>query len=96
MLTSKERAKLRALANNIDTLFQVGKDGVTENVAAAANDAIEARELIKLSVLETADEDVRDAANEIAEIIEAEVVCVIGRKFVLYKENKENKKISLN
>ena len=95
MLNSRQRAQLRGLANNIDTIFQVGKSGVTENTVKQVSDALEARELIKLRCLDNSDYTPRLAADEISEKIGAEVVAVIGTKFVLYKESKENKKIEL-
>ncbi|MBQ1231672.1 MAG: ribosome assembly RNA-binding protein YhbY [Clostridia bacterium] len=95
MLTSKQRAQLRALANSIDTIFQIGKTGVGDQIKKQVEDALEARELIKLRVLETSPQTAREAADEIAEAVGADVVQVIGSRFVLYKESKENKKIVL-
>ena len=92
MLTSKQRAQLRALANSIDTIFQIGKTGVGDQIKKQVEDALEARELIKLRVLETSPQTAREAADEIAEAVGADVVQVIGSRFVLYKESKENKK----
>ncbi len=93
MLTSKQRAALRAMANPIDTIFQVGKGGVNEQMCKSIADALEARELIKLKVLDNSDYTAKEAANEIAEAVGADVVSVVGKKFVLYKESKENKTI---
>lgn len=95
MLTSKQRAQLRGLANSIDTIFQIGKTGVGDQIKKQVEDALEARELIKLRVLETSPQTAREAADEIAEAVGADVVQVIGSRFVLYKESKENKKIVL-
>ncbi len=95
MLTSKQRATLRAMANPIDTIFQVGKGGVNEQMCKSIADALEARELIKLKVLDNSDYTAKEAANEIAEIVGADVVSVVGKKFVLYKESVENKTIIL-
>ncbi len=95
MLTSKQRAYLRSMANGLDTIFQIGKGGVTEEMCRQIDAALEARELIKLRTLDNSDYSPREAANEIAEVIGADVVTVIGSKFVLYKESKENKKIEL-
>ena len=95
MLTSKQRAQLRALANSIDTIFQIGKTGVGNQIKKQVEDALEARELIKLRVLETSPLTAREAADEIAAAVGADVVQVIGSRFVLYKESKENKKIVL-
>ena len=95
MLTSKQRAQLRGLANSIETIFQIGKTGVGDQIKKQVEDALEARELIKLRVLETSPQTAKEAADEIAEAVGADVVQVIGSRFVLYKESKENKKIVL-
>ncbi|MBE6563346.1 MAG: ribosome assembly RNA-binding protein YhbY [Ruminococcaceae bacterium] len=95
MLTSKQRAYLRGLANGLGTIFQIGKGGVSDEMCRQIDAALEARELIKLRTLDNSDYSPREAANEIAEKIGADVVTVIGTKFVLYKESKENKKIEL-
>ena len=81
------------MANPIDTIFQVGKGGVNEQMCKSIADALEARELIKLKVFDNSDYTAKEAANEIAEAVEADVVSVVGKKFVLYKESKENKTI---
>ena len=86
-LTSKQRAQLRGLANSIDTIVQVGKDGIGENLLKQVNDALEARELIKGRVLESAMLTPREAAEELAGKARAEVVQVIGTKFVLYRQS---------
>ena len=87
-LTNKQRAQLRGLANTIDTIVQVGKDGIGENLVKQAGDALEARELIKGRVLENNIEyDARTAAAELAKATRSEVVQVIGSKFVLYRES---------
>lgn len=95
MLTSKQRAQLRSMANSIDAIFQVGKGGINDHLIKQVEDALEKRELIKLSVLETSPQKSREAADIIAEAVGCDVVQVIGSKFVLYKESKENKKIIL-
>ena len=94
-MTSKQRAYLRTMANSLDTIFQVGKSGIGENMCKQISDALEARELIKLRVLENSDYTAKEAAAEIAENVDADVVQVIGTKFVLYKESKDKKKIIL-
>ncbi len=94
-MTSKQRAYLRSLAHSLDTIFQVGKGGVGENMCKQVSDALEARELIKLRVLDNSDYTPREAAEEIAEATGAEVVQVIGTKFVLYKESVDHKTIVL-
>lgn len=95
MITSKQRSYLRGLANDIQPIFQIGKGGVNDNMLTQFSEALEARELIKATILNNSLEDVRETAHYIAEQIGAEVVQVIGSKFVLYKESVENKKIKL-
>ena len=94
-LTSKQRAQLRGLANGIDTILIIGKDGIGDNLVKQANDALEARELIKGKVLETAPSPARESAEEIAAAVGAEVVAVTGRSFVLYRRNEKDPKIRL-
>ena len=87
-LTSKQRAQLRGLANGLETILQIGKDGIGDNLIKQANDALEARELIKGRVLDNNLEyDARRAAEELAKATRSEVVQVIGTKFVLYRES---------
>ena len=95
MITSKQRSYLRSLANTMEPIFQLGKNGLSENFIKQIEEALEARELIKVTVLQNSIEDTRDVCREIAEATEAEEVQVIGSKFVLYRESKENKKIEL-
>jgi len=95
MLTGKQRSYLRSLANGIDSVFQVGKGGVNDNMIKQFNEALEARELIKVTVLKNSLEDVREVCDEAARLTGSEVVQVIGNKFILYKESKENKVIEL-
>lgn len=92
-LSSKQRAQLRGLANGIDTILHVGKDGLGENLLKQANDALEARELIKGRVLENSEFTPREAAEALARATRSEVVQVIGTKFVLYRpsHNKDKK-----
>ena len=92
-LTSKQRAQLRGLANDIDTIVHIGKDGIGDNLVKQANDALEARELIKGRVLENSMLSPREAAEQLAPLTRSEVVQVIGTKFVLYRpsHNKEKK-----
>ena len=85
MLTSKERAELRAQANVIDTTLIVGKDGVTENVVAEADRLLTARELVKGKVLETALMSAREVSDEICEATGADGVSCVGSKFVIYR-----------
>ena len=92
-LTSKQRAQLRGLANTMDTILHIGKDGIGQNLVKQADDALEARELIKGKVLENNIEyDARLAAQELAKATRSEVVQVIGTKFVLYRESHSKPK----
>ncbi|MBR3593804.1 MAG: ribosome assembly RNA-binding protein YhbY [Clostridia bacterium] len=95
MLTGKQRAQLRALANSLETIFQVGKSGINDQLIRQVDETLEARELIKLRVLETSPQSSREAADIIAAETGADVVQVIGSRFVLYRESKEHKKIVL-
>ena len=95
MLNSRQRAQLRGMANTMETIFQVGKGGINDQLIKQVSEALEARELIKLRVLETSPITSREAAEEIASAVSADVVQVIGYRFVLYKESKENKRIVL-
>ena len=95
MLTSKQRAYLRSLATNESAIMQIGKGGISENLKKTVSDALEARELIKLSVLENCDCTPRESAAALADAVGADVVGVIGRKIILYRESKDNKKIEL-
>ena len=92
-LTSKQRAQLRGMAANLDTIVHVGKDGIGENLVKQVNDALEARELIKGRVLENSLLSPREAAQQLAPLTRSEVVQVIGTKFVLYRptHNKDKK-----
>lgn len=94
MLTGKQRSYLKALANSVDTIMQIGKGGITDSVLKQIDDALNARELIKVSVLKNSMLDAKSVANEVAESLGAEYVQSIGSKFVLYRESRE-KKINL-
>ncbi|HAS91805.1 MAG TPA: ribosome assembly RNA-binding protein YhbY [Sedimentibacter sp.] len=91
MLTGKQRSYLKALANSVDTIMQIGKGGITDSVLKQIDDALNARELIKVSVLKNSMLDAKSVANEVAESLGAEYVQSIGGKFVLYRESKEKK-----
>lgn len=95
MLTSKQRAQLRGLANGMQAIFQVGKGGIGDALIKQVDDALEARELIKITVLENAQTTSRAVADEVAAKVKADVVQVIGSKFILYRESKEHKEIVL-
>ena len=85
MFTSKQRAKLRSLAQTIEPIGQVGKGGVSENMIKSLSNALDSRELIKLTLLKNSFDDVSEVANELAASLNAEVVCTIGRTIVLYR-----------
>ena len=95
MLTSKQRAYLRGIAQSYETIFQVGKGGINENLVNQVNDALRKRELIKLRVLENSEYTAREAADELAELTKADVVQVIGSRFVLFKRNAQDPVIDL-
>lgn len=94
MLTGKQRSYLKTMANGLETIMQIGKGGVTENVIKQIDEALEARELIKIKLLNNSMLEAKDTANEIAEAVRAEYVQSIGGRFVLYRESEE-KKINL-
>ena len=89
-MTSKERAYLKGLANRVPSLYQVGKDGISENMIKQIDDALAARELIKGNVLENSMLSVREVAEELAEKTGSQVVQVIGNKFILYRRSEKN------
>ena len=97
MLTSRQRAYLRSIANGLDTILQVGKDGISDNTIEQVNGALEARELIKCRVLETSPLTAREAAEALASATHGEVVQVIGTRFVLFRiqQDKKKRKIEL-
>lgn len=95
MLTSKQRAYLRSLSQKLDTIFQIGKAGVTEETCTQIANALEARELIKARVLDNSGYSAKEAAEVIAEAIDCDVVSCVGTKFVLYKQSEKKKRIEL-
>ena len=94
-MNSKQRAFLRSLANNINSIFQVGKNGISENLIKQVDDALEARELIKLNVLETSPDDIEEVANSIAEKTNSTLVQIMGNKITLYRARKKDSRIVL-
>lgn len=92
MLTGKQKRFLRSEAHHLTPIFQVGKGGVNDNLIKQIEEALEVRELIKVSILDTCGEDKHDVAEALANGAEAELVQLIGRTVVLYKESKEQKK----
>lgn len=91
MLTSKQRATLRSLAQKIEPVTQIGKQGITESFLDGLNSAIEKRELIKITVLENSGEEVKAAGEEIARRLPAEFVCATGKKLVFYRRSMNEK-----
>ena len=89
MLTSKQRATLRGLASTMPTLFQLGKEGITDTFVSGCDSALTARELIKLSVLKTSPISAREAGEQVAKKLRAEFVAAIGSKIVLYRFSKD-------
>ena len=88
-MTGKERAELRKQANTITAIFQIGKDNITAPLAEAVDAALKKRELIKLSVLETSELSAKEAAQQLSEATNAEIIQCIGRKLVLYRQKEE-------
>lgn len=95
MLKGKQRSYLKKLAHDIDPIFQIGKAGINDSFIEQLKNALEAREIVKITVLDNSDLDTKEAASEVAQKAEAEFVQAIGKKFVVYKESEENKKIKL-
>ncbi|MBQ3571351.1 MAG: ribosome assembly RNA-binding protein YhbY [Clostridia bacterium] len=89
MFTSKQRSNLRSLAQTIQPITQVGKGGISENLIKSLSEALEARELIKVSVLNNNDDDPKYIAQELAEALNAEVVAVTGKKIVIYRKSSK-------
>lgn len=95
MLTTRQRAALRGMANTLEPIVHVGKGGLNENLIKQADDALQARELIKGTVLETCPMDAKEALQALCEATRAEPVQAIGRRFVLYRMNRKEPKIVL-
>ncbi len=95
-MTTKQRAALRSMANTIQPILHIGKEGINENLVQQAWDALEARELIKVTVQRNAPIDAREACEELCEYVHAEPVQVIGSRFVIYRKARKNSKIDLS
>ncbi|MDD6882434.1 MAG: ribosome assembly RNA-binding protein YhbY [Eubacteriales bacterium] len=95
-MTTKQRAKLRSMANALEPVLHIGKDGITDNVSKQAWDALEARELIKVSVQKNAPDFARAMCDALCQRVHAEPVQVIGNKFVIYRQARKNSKIILD
>ncbi len=94
-MTSKQRAYLRGLANKIEAIFQIGKNGINDNLIKQLDDALEARELIKITVLETAPDFPKNLSFEVSERTNSIVVQVIGNKITLFRQRQKDSKIEL-
>lgn len=94
-MTGKQRAYLRKMAHDLDPIFQVGKSGVTPDMTTSVSEALEKRELIKLTILKNCFEDVKDVAEVLSSRTHSECIQVIGRKFVLYRQSKDDPQIVL-
>ena len=90
-ITSKQRSKLKSIAATLSPVTQIGKGGVTDNVLKTLSDALDAREIIKVNILETADDDARNLAENVAELLDAVPVAVIGRKAIFYRYSRREK-----
>lgn len=95
MLTGKQKSYLKGLSHNMQPIIQIGKNGVNEMLVKTIEDALEARELIKVSVLQNCLEEPKMMAEDIADVLEAEVVQVIGRTIIFYKQSRKKKQIIL-
>lgn len=95
MLTGKQKRFLRAKAHHLNPIFQVGKGGVNENMIKQISDALEARELMKITVLQNCEEEKDSVAEQLTKGARAELVQIIGNTIILYKESRENKQIKL-
>ena len=94
-ITSKQRSKLKSIAANITPTTQVGKNGITDNLLKTLSDALDAHEIIKVNILETADDDARNLAENVADLLEAVPVAVIGRKAIFYRYSRREKFVQL-
>ncbi len=89
-MTTKQRSKLRSLAQTLEPIGQIGKGGISDNMLNGLSSALDARELIKITVLKNAEDDARFLADDLADALDAEVVCTIGHKIVLYRYSEKD------
>ena len=89
-MTTKQRSKLRSLAQTLEPIGQIGKGGISDNMLTGLSSALDARELIKITVLKNAEDDARFLADDLADALDAEVVCTIGHKIVLYRRSQKD------
>lgn len=90
-MTSKQRAALRAMASNIEPIYQIGKGNITDTLVKGIDEALEKRELVKITVLKGSDYDAREVLDELSAVLSAQQVCAIGNKVVLYRRSKSDK-----
>ena len=90
-ITSKQRSKLKAIAANLSPITQIGKGGITDNLLKTLSDALDAHEIIKVSILDNAEDSPRDIAENVADLLEAVPVAVIGRKAIFYRYSRRDK-----
>ncbi len=95
MITSKQRSFLRGLAHELEPTVYIGKSGVTDNIVKEMETGLETRELVKVKLQESCELSPKETANELADLLKAEYVQAIGRKFTLYRESKDNRQIEL-
>lgn len=95
MLTGKQRSHLKSLAHNLDPLFQLGKNGLSENFIKQVDEALENRELVKINILNNSTMETEELSKELVETLGAEFVQNIGNKVIIYRESEENKEIKL-
>lgn len=95
MLTGKQRSYLKSLANELDSIFQFGKNGFSENFIKQIDEALENRELVKVNVLDNSMMETEEVSRKLVEVLDAEFVQNIGSKVVIYRESEDNKKIEL-
>ncbi|MFP4457369.1 MAG: ribosome assembly RNA-binding protein YhbY [Clostridia bacterium] len=95
MISSKQRAYLRSLTHNLSPMLHIGKDLISENLIKQADDYLEANELMKVTVMQSVEEEINEIANNLANKVDAEIVQVIGRKFTLYRKSENNPVIIL-
>lgn len=95
MLTGKQRSYLRSLAHNLDPIFQIGKNGIEENFLIQVDEALEARELVKIKILNNSDFEAREASDLLCEKLKCEGIQAIGKKFVIYRKSFKKPKIEI-
>lgn len=94
-MNSKQRAYIRGMANTVEAIFQIGKNGISKNLIKQIDEALTARELIKITVLETVPDNKKDIAIKIANLTNSELIQILGNKITLYRKNEKNPKIIL-